>query len=113
MALVMVLNPIAATTDPAQQAEITALPLRASLRDLAGLPPAFVVGETDVSRDQGETSTRRLTEAGVPTTSVPHYSIIYDFMLLNPVRGAQAATAANTQAIGALRTALGTAEATA
>jgi acetyl esterase/lipase len=100
------------TTDPAQRAEITASPLRATLDDLAGLPPAFViVDENDVLRDEGEAYARRLTEAGVPTTSVRYNGIIHDFMMLNPVRGTQAVTAAIAQAIDVLKTALGTAKA--
>jgi acetyl esterase len=43
------------TTDPAQRAEITASPLRASLDELSGLPPAIViVRKTDV-RSPGRT----------------------------------------------------------
>lgn len=39
------------TADEKQRAEITASPLRASLEELAGLPPAMViVGEADVLR---------------------------------------------------------------
>jgi acetyl esterase len=97
------------TTDPAQRAEITASPLRASLDDLAGLPPAFViVDENDVLRDEGEAYARRLTEAGVPTTSVRYNGILHDFMMLNPVRDTQAATAAIAQAIEVLKAALHT-----
>jgi acetyl esterase len=97
------------TTDPAERAEITASPLRASLEELAGLPPAFVVvDENDVLRDEGEAYARRLTQAGVPTTSVRYNGAIHDFMMLNPVRGTRAATAAVEQAIRVLRAALGT-----
>jgi acetyl esterase/lipase len=43
------------TTDPVQRAEITTSPLRATLDELAGMPPAFVVvDENDVLRDEGE-----------------------------------------------------------
>ena len=97
------------TTDPGHRAEITASPLRASLDDLAGLPPAFVlVDENDVLRDEGEAYARRLTEAGVPTTSVRYNGTLHDFMMLNPVRGTRATTAAVEQAVRVLRAALGT-----
>jgi acetyl esterase len=91
-----------------KRSDITASPLRASLDDLAGLPPAFViVDENDVLRDEGEAYARLLTEAGVPTTSVRYNGIIHDFMLLNPVRSTNAATGAVEQAIAVLRKALG------
>jgi acetyl esterase/lipase len=84
--------------------EITASPLRASLEELAGLPPAFViVDENDVLRDEGEAYARRLIEAGVPTTIVRYDAILHDFMMLNPVRETQATTAAVEQAISILR----------
>jgi acetyl esterase len=95
--------------DRGRRGEITASPLRADLDELAGLPPAFViVDENDVLRDEGEAYARRLTEAGVPTTSVRYNGIIHDFMLLNPVRETRAATAAIEQAIHVLRQALAT-----
>jgi acetyl esterase len=93
--------------DHGRRGEITASPLRADLDELAGLPPAFViVDENDVLRDEGEAYARRLTQAGVPTTSVRYNAIIHDFMMLNPVRGTHAATAAVEQAIAVLRKAL-------
>ncbi len=96
------------TTDPAQRAEVTASPLRASLEELAGLPPALVfVDENDVLRDEGEAYARKLSEAGVPTTSVLYNGIIHDFMMLNPVRETHAARAATAQAIAVLKSALG------
>jgi acetyl esterase/lipase len=92
-----------------QRAEITASPLRASLEDLGGLPPAFViVDENDVLRDEGEAYAARLRQAGVPTTSVRYNGIIHDFMMLNPLRPTRATTAAVEQAIHVLRKALGT-----
>ncbi|MBB5079444.1 alpha/beta hydrolase [Nonomuraea endophytica] len=97
------------TTDPAQRAEITASPLRASLEDLTGLPPAFViVDENDVLRDEGEAYARKLTAAGVPTTSVRYNGTLHDFMMLDPVSGTRAARAATAQAIGAITHALKT-----
>jgi acetyl esterase/lipase len=95
--------------DHARRGEITASPLRADLDELAGLPPAFViVDENDVLRDEGEAYARRLTQAGVPTTSVRYNGIIHDFMMLNPVRETRAATSAVEQAIAVLRKALAT-----
>ncbi|WP_400994988.1 alpha/beta hydrolase [Agromyces sp. GXQ0307] len=97
--------------DADRRGEITASPLRASLDDLAGLPEAFVVvDENDVLRDEGEAYARKLTAAGVRTTSVRYNAAIHDFMMLNPVRGTAASTAAVEQAIHVLRTALGTGE---
>ena len=92
-----------------KRSEITASPLRATLDDLAGLPEAFViVDENDVLRDEGEAYARRLTAAGVRTTSVRFNGIIHDFMMLNPLRGTAATTAAVEQAVYVLRKALGT-----
>jgi acetyl esterase len=95
--------------DQTKRAEITASPLRASLDELAGLPEAFViVDENDVLRDEGEAYARKLTAAGVRTSSVRYNGIIHDFMMLNPVRETAAATAAVEQAIHVLRKALKT-----
>lgn len=95
------------TTDPAQRAEITASPLRASLDELAGLPPALVItGEADVLRDEGEAYAAKLRQAGVPVTAVRYQGIVHDFVMLNTLRETHAAEAAINQAIGVLRTAL-------
>ncbi|WP_141585769.1 alpha/beta hydrolase [Actinomadura sp. WMMA1423] len=95
------------TTGPEERAEITASPLRAALEDLAGLPPALViVDENDVLRDEGEAYARRLTQAGVPTTSVRYNGTLHDFMMLNPVRDTHATRAATAQAIATLKAAL-------
>ena len=94
--------------DRDRRAEVTASPLRATPEQLAGLPPAFViVDENDVLRDEGEAYARRLTAAGVATTSVRYNGIMHDFMMLNPVRATEAATAAIEQAMHVLRKALG------
>jgi len=88
--------------------EITASPLRATVEELAGLPEAFlIVDENDVLRDEGEAYARKLTTAGVRTTSVRYNGTLHDFMMLNPVRGTAASTAAVEQAIHVLRKALG------
>ena len=95
------------TTDPAQRAEITASPLRASLEELAGLPPALVItGQADVLRDEGEAYAAKLRAAGVPVTAVRYHGIIHDFVMLNALRDTHAATAAIAQAKATLRAAL-------
>ena len=95
------------TTDPAQRAQITASPLRASTGQLAGLPPALVItAEADVLRDEGEAYAAKLRAAGVPVTAVRYQGIIHDFVMLNALRGTNAAGAAIAQAAGYLRRAL-------
>jgi acetyl esterase/lipase len=97
------------TNDPAERAQITASPLRATLEDLQGLPPALViVDENDVLRDEGEAYARKLVQAGVATTSIRYNASLHDFMMLNPVRGTQASSAAVEQAVQVLRKVLGT-----
>jgi acetyl esterase len=94
--------------DKDKRDESTASPLRASLEELAGLPETFlIVDENDVLRDEGEAYARKLTEAGVHTTSARYNGTLHDFMMLNPVRGTAAATAAIEQAVHILRKALG------
>jgi len=95
------------TTDPAQRAEITASPLRASLDELAGLPPALVItAEADVLRDEGEAYAAKLRQAGVPVTAVRYQGVVHDFVMLNTLRETHAADAAIKQAVGVLRAAL-------
>jgi acetyl esterase len=90
-----------------KRAEITASPLRASLEELTGLPDAFVlVDENDVLRDEGEAYARKLTQAGVRTTSVRYNGTIHDFLMLNPLRETAATTGALEQAVLVLRKAL-------
>jgi acetyl esterase/lipase len=85
------------TTDPAQRAESTCSPLRASREELQGLPKALVInGEADVLRDEGEAYARHLRAAGVDVTAIRYGGMIHDFMMLNALaetNGAQAATA--------------------
>ncbi|MFJ4369030.1 alpha/beta hydrolase [Streptomyces chartreusis] len=95
------------TIDPAQRAEITASPLWASLDALQGLPPALViVDQNNVLRDEGEAYAAKLIQAAVPTMSIRINGTLHDFMMLNPLRPTQAATAAMELAIHALSTAL-------
>ena len=95
------------TTDEGQRNEITASPLRATTDDLVGLPKALVItGEVDVLRDEGEAYGRKLREAGVDVTATRYEGIIHDFVMLNALRGTNAAGAAIAQAVAYLRNAI-------
>ncbi|WP_340383974.1 alpha/beta hydrolase [Streptomyces sp. SS7] len=95
------------TADEGERAQITASPLRATVEQLRDLPPALVItGEADVLRDEGEAYANKLRQAGVPVTAVRYQGIIHDFVMLNALRGTQAAEAAITLAVGTLRDAL-------
>ena len=72
--------------DPAKRKEIYASPLRATVEQLKGLPPALIiVAENDVLRDEGEAYGRKLDEAGVKVTTERYNGMIHDFGLLNPL----------------------------
>lgn len=61
-----------------------ASPLRSTLEQLAGLPPALIqVAENDILRDEGEAYGRKLDEAGVEVTTIRYDGMIHDFGLLN------------------------------
>ncbi|MGI5479438.1 alpha/beta hydrolase [Streptomyces lavendofoliae] len=95
------------TTDETERAQVTASPLRATLEQLTGLPPALVItAEADVLRDEGEAYANKLRAAGVPVTAVRFQGVIHDFVMLNALRGTHAAQAAIELAIGTLRQAL-------
>jgi acetyl esterase len=95
--------------DKSVRTDPIASPLKATDDDLNGLPEAFlIVDENDVLRDEGEAYARRLTSAGVRTTSVRYNGIIHDFMMLNPLRPSAATTAAVEQAVHVLSKAFGT-----
>jgi acetyl esterase len=91
------------TTSEQERASIFASPLRATVEQLAGLPPALVLtGEADVLRDEGEAYAAKLRQAGVPVTAVRYLGTVHDFVMLNALRGTQAAEAAISQAIAFL-----------
>lgn len=95
------------TTDPAERAQITASPLRATADDLAGLPKALVINaEADVLRDEGEAYARHLRAAGVDVTATRYGGAIHDFMMVNALRETNAADAAIAQAVAFLTSAL-------
>lgn len=83
-------------------------PLRASLNELSGLPPALVItDENDVLRDEGQAYAHRLADAGVPTVSVQYNGTIHDFGLLTALADVPSTKAAIQQAADALRAHIG------
>jgi len=92
------------TTDPRQRDDIHASPLRASLEQLKGLPPALVqTAEMDVLRDEGEAYARKLDAAGVPVTAVRYNGMIHDYGLLNVLSTVPSVRSAMDQAAQALK----------
>jgi acetyl esterase len=94
--------------DAARRSEITASPLGATIDQLRHLPDALViVAENDVLRDEGEAYARKLSDAGVRTTSVRYLGTVHDFVVLNALADTPAARAAIAQAICALKAVFG------
>jgi acetyl esterase len=70
--------------DRDKRRDIHASPLRATVEQLKGLPPALIqVAENDILRDEGEAYGRKLDEAGVEATTIRYDGMIHDFGLLN------------------------------
>lgn len=79
-------------------------PLRASIDQLKGLPPALVItAENDPLRDEGEAYARKLKEAGVRVDAVRYNGTIHDFVLLNALRNLPSTKAAIEQVNYGLR----------
>lgn len=90
--------------DPETQNNPYVSPLRATLDQLKGLPPALVItAENDPLRDEGEAYARKLAEAGVNVTAVRYEGTIHDFVLLNALRHVPSTDAALKQASEAIR----------
>ncbi|HMF72622.1 MAG TPA: alpha/beta hydrolase [Flavitalea sp.] len=84
-----------------------ASPLKASLKELKGLPPAMVqTAENDVLRDEGENYARKMDEAGVNVTRVRVGGMIHDYGLLNPLANVPAVQSALRAAAAELKNAL-------
>jgi acetyl esterase len=96
------------TKDPGQRREIYASPLRATIAQLRGLPPALIeVAESDILRDEGKAYGRKLAEAGVEVATVCCDGMIHDFGLLNGLAREPATLAMIELAAARLRLALG------
>lgn len=94
--------------DHGRRHEITASPLRATLDQLRGLPPALIItAENDVLRDEGEAYARKLSEAGVSVTCVRYMGTHHDFMMLNGLAQTTPARGAVLHSVAALRKMLG------
>jgi acetyl esterase len=79
-------------------------PLRSSIDQLKGLPPALVItAENDPLRDEGEACARKLKEAGVKVAAVRYNGTIHDFVLLNAIRNVSSTEAAINQINDGLR----------
>jgi len=88
----------------AERNQLTVSPLRASVDQLRGAPPALVItAECDVLRDEGEAYARKLKEAGVTVTATRYPGIIHDFVMLDALADTAAARGAMSQANAALR----------
>jgi acetyl esterase len=92
--------------DASKRDDIHVSPINATHDDLVGLPRALlIVDENDVLRDEGEEYARRLTEAGVSTTSVRYNGTIHDFVMLNALAKTPAVRGAVDQACTYIRAA--------
>jgi acetyl esterase len=90
--------------DASVRDEATASPLRASIDQLRGLPPALLItDECDVLRDEGEAYARKLIEAGVTVTATRYIGITHDFVMLDALKDTPAARGAVEQAIMFMR----------
>ena len=96
------------TTSESERREIYASPLRASIEQLSGLPPALIqVAENDILRDEGEAYGRKLDEAGVPVTTIRYNGVIHDFGMLNGMANLPATRSLIRHAAAELRHYLG------
>ncbi|MFF5408266.1 alpha/beta hydrolase [Streptomyces misionensis] len=95
------------TTSEEERGQIIVSPLRASLDDLQGLPPALIItAEADVLRDEGEAFAAKLRQAGVPATNARFGGIVHDFVMVNALHDTEAAKHAVLLAVASLKAAL-------
>jgi len=81
--------------DEGARKQPTASPLRASIDQLKGQPPALIItDENDVLRDESEAYAHKLIQAGVNVIAVRYLGTIHDFVMLNALAGTPAACSA-------------------
>jgi acetyl esterase len=83
-----------------------ASPLKATVGQLRGLPPALVITDSDALVDAANSYAAKLRSAGVQVTSSHYSGVTHDFMMLNALRDTQANKAAVAQTTATLREAL-------
>ncbi len=90
--------------DKQQRYSTKVSPLRASVKDLQGLPPTLLItAELDVLRDEGEAYARKLMEAYVPVTAVRFLGTVHGFVSVDQLRNTPPAESAISLANQALR----------
>lgn len=90
--------------DKTKRQDVFASPINATIEQLRGLPPAFVLtDENDVLRDEGEAYADKLMQAGIPVLAVRYKGTIHDFMMLDGVAQTCPAKAAVAQLIFVLK----------
>ncbi|KOV60895.1 lipase [Streptomyces sp. AS58] len=83
-----------------------ASPLKATVDQLRGLPPALVITDSDVLKDAADAYASKLKSAGVPVTTSHYSGVTHDFMMLNALRDTQANKDAVARTTATLRDAL-------
>ena len=84
--------------------DIEALPGNATISDLSGLPPAFILtAQNDVLRDEGESYALKLVQAGVDVTAVRYLGAIHGFLILNSLCDTATSRTAMIQICATLR----------
>ena len=89
------------TATEADRRQITASPLRASVKELRELPDAMIInGEADVLHDEGQAYAKKLRQAGVEVTALRYQGMIHDFVMLHALDQTEACRSAMDASTG-------------